>query len=289
MSRKRHRISRHSRKASQPAIDTPFGRSVAGLDAEIPSAESLAAAPLFRVTCTDYSPTEYQIQPITDLDHFLAHHRPPWSHVRWINVEGFGQPEIIRALAEKYQLHPLALDDVLHTVQRPKAEDYPASGDQPGRLFVVARAIAVDQGHVCTEQVSFFLGRTTLLTFQEIPGDVFEVIRPRIENRLSRLRENDVSFLFYSLVDVVVDSYFPVLEVLSERLDQLEDDVLAEPNEPVLQRVHDAKRELLMLREPPGPCAICWPSCCGKSTSACPRPHGPTSAMSMTIAHRLSI
>ena len=163
-------------------------------------------------------------------------------------MEGFGQPEIIRALAEKYQLHPLAVEDVLHTVQRPKAEDYPGSGDHPGRLFVVVRAIAVDQGHVCTEQVSFFLGRTTLLTFQEIPGDVFEVIRPRIENRVSRLRENDVSFLFYSLVDVVVDSYFPVLEVLSERLDQLEDDVLAEPNEPVLQRVHDAKRELLMLR-----------------------------------------
>jgi magnesium transporter len=252
MNRKRHRISHKDRKAP-PKIDSPFAASAARVDTRhdtLPPGQKARSPgePVVRVTCTDYSADQFQIQHITDLEDFLSHHRPAWSRVRWINVEGFEQPEIIRALAEKYQLHPLAVDDVLHTVQRPKVEDYPGLGDQPGRLFVVVRAIAVNKGQLCTEQVSLFLGRTTLLTFQEIPGDVFEVIRPRIETSGSRLRENDVSFLFYLLIDVVVDSYFPLLEQLSERLDHLEDDVLSQPSESIYHRVHDAKRELLMLR-----------------------------------------
>jgi magnesium transporter len=200
------------------------------------------------ITCTDYSLEQCQIQHVTDLDAFLAHHRPAWSHVRWINVDGLGRPEAVRALAEKYQLHPLAVEDVLHNVQRPKAEDYPSSGDLPGRLFVVARAINAGGDKLGSEQVSLFLGRTTLLTFQELPGDVFEVIRPRIETRGSRLRENDVSFLFYTLIDVVVDSYFPVLERCSDRLEALEEEVLSRSDQAVLEKVYAAKRELLLLR-----------------------------------------
>lgn len=201
------------------------------------------------ITCTDYSPEQFQFENnVVDLESFLGRHRPTWSRVRWINVDGLGWPEAVRALAEKYQLHPLAVEDVLHNVQRPKAEDYPGSGDLPGRLFVVARAINAAGQRLCSEQVSLFLGRTTLLTFQELPGDVFEVIRPRIEARGSRLRENDVSFLLYSLVDVVVDSYFPVLERCSDRLEVLEEEVLSRSDQEVLQKVYDVKRELLLLR-----------------------------------------
>ena len=100
------------------------------------------------------------------MDAFLVTHRPDWSHVRWIDVVGLSQMDVIRALAVKYQLHPLAVEDVLHTVERPKAEDFPGSGDLPGRLFVVARAIDQRDGRLHSDQVSMFLGRTTLLTFQ---------------------------------------------------------------------------------------------------------------------------
>ncbi|HPM79273.1 MAG TPA: magnesium/cobalt transporter CorA [Candidatus Anammoximicrobium sp.] len=201
-----------------------------------------------RVTCTDYSPEQCQSQEFTDLPAFLAQHRPPWCRVRWIDLVGLEQPEIIRALAEKYQLHPLAVEDVFHLVQRPKAEDYPGSGDQPGRLFVVARAVDPENGRLRTEQVSFFLGRTTLLTFQEAPGDIFEAVRHRIAVRGSRIRENDASFLLYSLVDAVVDGYFPVLERYSDELEDLEDELLAHPDQGVSRKVHALKRELLMLR-----------------------------------------
>ena len=174
-----------------------------------------------QVTCTDYSPEQFQVREVTDFQDFLGHHRPEWSHVRWIDVAGLGSPEAVRALADKYQLHPLAVEDVLRGGHRPKAEDYPGSGDQPGRFFVVARSVVAGDGGAQSEQVSFFLGRTTLLTFRELPGDLFQPVRQRIETRGSRVRENDVSFLFYSLMDAVVDGYFPILETYSDRLEDL--------------------------------------------------------------------
>lgn len=201
-----------------------------------------------RITCVDYSPEQVEWQEIADLPNFLARHRPAWSHVRWINVEGLAKPDVIRSLAEKYEIHPLAVEDVLHNVQRPKAEDYPGSGDHPGRLFVVARAIAADGVELRSEQVSIFLGRTTLLSFQERPGTIFASIRPRIETRGSRLRENDVSFLFYALVDGIVDGYFPVLERYSERLQNLDEEMLEQPDRATWHKVQVVKRELLLLR-----------------------------------------
>ena len=201
-----------------------------------------------RITCTDYSPELSQSQEVTDLREFLAQHRPAWSRVRWIDVVGLEPPDIVRDLAEKYQLHPLAVEDVFHLVQRPKAEDYPASGDQPGRLFVVARAVDPEGGRIRTEQVAFFLGRNTLLTFQEAPGDIFTAVRHRIATPGSRIRENDASFLLYSLVDTVVDGYFPILENYSDQLEDLEEELLSHPDQQTSRKVHALKRELLMLR-----------------------------------------
>jgi magnesium transporter len=200
------------------------------------------------ITCIDYSPEQSQVQEVTDVAEFLSRHRPSWSCVRWINVDGLKRMDLIHALAEKYQLHPLAVEDILQTIQRPKAEDYPASAELPGRLFVVARSIESSEGQLYTEQISFFLGRATLLTFQEVPGDAFDPIRQRIQVRGSRLRENDASFLLYSLLDAIVDSYFPILERCSERLEELEEELLSRPTRETLHKVHAMKRELLLIR-----------------------------------------
>jgi magnesium transporter len=201
-----------------------------------------------RVTCIDYCPEQVQTQEVHDIADFLTHHRPTWSHVRWINIEGVERPELLRAFAEKYQLHPLAVEDVLHTVQRPKLEDYPASGEHPGRLFVVARSVELADDRLVTEQLSFFLGRNTLLTIQEVPGDAFDDVRKRIHTEGSRLRVSDVSFLLYALMDATVDSYFPILERCSERLEDLEEQLLDTPGPAMLQRLHALRRELLVIR-----------------------------------------
>ena len=115
----------------------------AGIDAGIDPAE-LGKRPTLKgsskVTCFDYCQERCLVQEIANLADFLAQHRPEWSAARWIRVQGLQNMETIRAIAEKYELHPLAIEDVL-TAQRPKVEDFHGSGEHPGRLFVVARVI----------------------------------------------------------------------------------------------------------------------------------------------------
>jgi magnesium transporter len=200
------------------------------------------------VTCIDYSADQAEIQVVDDIPAFLARHRPAWSHVRWIDIVGLSRMEVIRAFAEKYQLHPLAIEDVLQPLERPKVEDFPGQGDLPGRLFVVARAIDVRDGQLHSDQVSLFLGRTTLLTFQDVHRSDLEPIRGRIRTTGSRLRQNDASFLLYVLLDGIVDHFFPVLEGYSERLEDIEEEVLEGPTHDTLARIHRIRRELLILR-----------------------------------------
>jgi magnesium transporter len=200
------------------------------------------------VTCVDYCPDRVAIVDIHDLPEFLARHRPDWSHVRWINVDGLGRMDVIQALAEKYQLHPLAIEDVVRRWERSKAEEFPGSDDQPGRLFIVARTVDDLDGRLHTDQMSLFLGRSTLLTFQGAHPQDLAPIRARIDTPGSRLRENDVSFLMYVLLDGIVDRYYPVLERYSEWLGALEEQVLDKPTQETLEQIHRIKRELLTLR-----------------------------------------
>lgn len=235
------------RGTTVPKLSMPPPGTAPGIEADDRGHYPPSEEPV-QITCIDYSPEQFQVQVVTDVADFLLHHRPSWSRVRWINVDGVKRIDAIRALAEKYQLHPLAVEDVLHGTQRPKAEDYPASGELPGRLFVVARSIGIADRQLYTEQISLFLGRNTLLTFQEVPGDAFDPIRQRIQVPSSRLRQNDASFLLYSLLDAIVDSYFPILEGCSDRLEELEDKLLAQPTPETLREVHAIKRELLLIR-----------------------------------------
>jgi magnesium transporter len=167
--------------------------------------------------------------------------------VRWINVDGITDAAVIYGLAEKYGLHPLAIEDVMRVPQRPKAEDYGAEG-QPKRLYVIVRMIELVADHVQSEQISIFLGRNTVLTFQESPGDVWDPIRKRLATPGSRLRNGDASFLVYSLVDAIVDQCFPILERYGDRLEELEDQILNSPSGQTMAAVHEIKREILLLR-----------------------------------------
>ncbi|MCL2639877.1 MAG: magnesium/cobalt transporter CorA [Phycisphaerales bacterium] len=211
---------------------------------QLPSSQ----API-KIDCIDYSPTQVHFQDVDDLEDFILRHRPQWATVRWINVAGLTNMDIIRALAEKYDLHPLAIEDTLHIPQRPKVETYAARGDIHGRIFVAARMLSLRDDHIHGEQVSLFLGHKTLITFQEDDtGDVFDRIRDRLKTNGSQLRENDASFLMYCLLDAIVDHCFPILEHYSDRLEKLEDDILDKSDKATISRIHDLKRELLILR-----------------------------------------
>ena len=201
------------------------------------------------ITCIDYSPGNVLVQEIDDLEGFLLHHRPEWSVVRWISLVGLADRNAIHALATKYDLHPLAVEDVLHARQRPKVEAYGGEESELlARLFIVSRMLYIKQGSLKHEQLSLFLGHKTVLTFQGSHRDRWDLIRQRIKLKGSRLRSNDASFLAYSLLDTVVDDCFPLLEHYSERAEELETLILDGSKPNLLNEIHQLKRDLLLLR-----------------------------------------
>ena len=225
---------------------TPGARP--GLDPEdlarLPSRPG--AAP---VTCVDFSPARAEVREVDDVPAFLAEHRPEWSAVRWIDVGGLSDLGVVEALARKYRLHPLAVEDVLHVPQRPKCEAYPPQGEYQARLFVIARVLGLAGGALAEEQVSFFVGHSTVLTFRERAGaELWAPVRHRLEAAGARVREHDASYLLYTLLDAIVDRWFPLLEEIGDRLEQLEDEVLENPTRDAVARVHAIRRELLVLR-----------------------------------------
>ncbi|WPL15584.1 Magnesium transport protein CorA [Thiorhodovibrio winogradskyi] len=201
-----------------------------------------------RALCTDFSQEQIETQEIKDIKAFLDAHRPSWCQVRWIHVEGLDDHSVIRGLAEKYQLHPLAIEDLLEHEHRAKLEDYPNTGDLPGRLFVMAQAVTLVRGQPLTEPVAFFLGRTTLLSFKSGSHGVIDEIRHRIQSPLSRVRQHDASFLFYVLIDAIVDHSFPVLDACAQRLEDAEDQIFSHPDTISLQTLHAIKRDLVIIR-----------------------------------------
>jgi len=163
------------------------------------------------------------------------------DRVTWVNVDGLADLDQIRRIGTLFGLHRLALEDVVNTHQRAKVEGYGS------HLFVVARMVACTEA-LGTEQLSMFLGPDFLITFQETPGDWFDPVRERIRRGVGRIRSAGPDYLAYALLDAVVDAYFPVLERYGELLEDLEDEVLGRPARSTAERVHDVKRELLILR-----------------------------------------
>jgi magnesium transporter len=156
---------------------------------------------------------------------------------------------IIHALATKYNLHPLAIEDILHVAQRPKLDQYGGEGsDVQARLFIVTHALKIQDGCLRSEQVSLFLGHRTVLTFQEAPSTMWDPVIQRIMSKASRLRSSDASFLMYSLLDTNIDSCFPILEEYGDRAEEIEISILEQDKGNTISEIHQFKRDLLLLR-----------------------------------------
>jgi magnesium transporter len=164
--------------------------------------------------------------------------------VRWIEFNGLGDVGALRALGTKFELHPLALEDVLNLGQRPKLEPY------PGHLFIIAQMIYHDmEGSLCGEQVSLFICGDYLISIQEDSAiDVFEPVRQRIRAGGGNIRKMRADYLAYALLDAIMDHAFPVLEQIGEALEEIEDAVLASPGKDTIGQLHTLKRTLMQLR-----------------------------------------
>lgn len=165
--------------------------------------------------------------------------------VTWLNVSGDGQAEVLKEIGEKLDIHPLVLEDILDTSQRPKLEDF-------GRyLFIELNMLAWNKvtGNVEIEQVSLILTKKLVITFQEFEKDVFESVRLRIREAQGRLMVHGADYLAYRLVDAVVDHYFVILEEISEKVEDLEEQLVLDPEPETLKAIHHLKRELIYLRK----------------------------------------
>ncbi len=160
--------------------------------------------------------------------------------VTWLNVDGLGSTDMIEKLGALFNLHPLSLEDVLHTHQRPKTEEF------SDYIFVVIPMGRLIDDTLNVEQISLFLGKNFVITFQERPdGDCFDPVRERIRHgKGRRVKFSLPDYVAYALIDAVIDGYFPVLEYYGRKLDEIEDDVVARPDRRQISRAHSIKRDL---------------------------------------------
>ncbi|MBN1539555.1 MAG: magnesium/cobalt transporter CorA [Candidatus Thermoplasmatota archaeon] len=164
--------------------------------------------------------------------------------VTWININGLHDVELLGRIVEKIGIHPLVMEDIINTDQRPKVEVY------DDYLFVVLRMLYYNANgkDIRNEQVSLLLCKDCLLTFQEYKGDVFEPIRDRIRKNKGRIRKMKADYLAYSLIDAVVDNYFSLLETAGDRIEAIEKELSEDPQERSLRSIHEMKRELILMR-----------------------------------------
>jgi magnesium transporter len=161
----------------------------------------------------------------------------------WIELKGFGDRRLLEDFCLHFGIHRLEMEDVINTYQRPKLEEF------DDHLFIVTRFLHINSDVALrNDQLSLFLFRNTVITFTEGYEDHFEPVRSRLRTGKGQLRSGGTDYLAYALIDSVVDHYFPLLEQLGEKLDELEDELFTKPTRSSLHRIQQIKRELIMLR-----------------------------------------
>jgi len=196
-----------------------------------------------RITIIDYDETHFEEKKAKTVEECFPFKDTPT--VTWINIDGIHQVEIIEKIGKHFSLHPLILEDILNTGQRPKIEDFIEY------LYVVLKMLYYDdkEAEVKAEQVSLILGSNFVISFQEREGDVFNPIRDRIRGSKGRIRKMGADYLAYALLDGVVDNYFMILEKLGEEIEDMEEELVSNPTPETSQGIHRLKGEMIFLRK----------------------------------------
>lgn len=163
------------------------------------------------------------------------------KQVTWLDIDGLDDLSVVNAVGERFNMHPLLLEDVLNTDHRPKLEEY------QDMLFVVTKMMSLDEEteSIESEQISFVLGKGWVVSFQERPGDILDPIRERIRHLTGRVRKTGADYLLYALLDVIVDNYFLIVEDLGERIEELERKIMVRPGNEDLLTIQEIRSLLI--------------------------------------------
>jgi magnesium transporter len=196
-----------------------------------------------RVSLLDYDEKQFQEREISSMEEVFPLKDLPTN--TWINVEGLHDIELMEEVGRLFQIHPLTLEDILNTGQRPKWENF------ENYLYIVLKMLHFNESEnlVTSEQVSLIVGENFLISFQEAVGDVFDPVRDRIRKGRGRIRTAGCDYLAYALIDSVVDQYFLILEKISEQIEILETALIENPKPDTQHVIHDLKRETIYLRK----------------------------------------
>ena len=196
-----------------------------------------------RITLIDYDENQYDEREIKNIEDCFPHKDTP--SISWINIDGVHQVDVIEKLGAHFILHPLLQEDVVHTHQRPKFDEF------DDHLFIVLRMFFLNEkeNQLEGEQISLIVGANFVISFQERQGDVFEQVRERLRKGKGRIRKKGSDYLAYALIDAIVDSYYTILEGLGEHIESLQEELVSEPKQEDLQIIQHLKRDMLFFRK----------------------------------------
>lgn len=198
-----------------------------------------------KIVVIEYSQTTAMRTVINSPSEYTRYHNP--ECVSWLDIQGLGNLETWRQMAEIFNLHPIALEDVVNVPQRPKVVYY----DNPDHVVIIAWMVMLSprSQKLHKEQVSIILGENYVITVQEKPKyDCLEPVRNRIRKNQGHITKYGADYLAYAILDAIIDEFFPVLEVYSDLLEDLEDEVLFQPQSKTMQSIYKTKRDMIVLR-----------------------------------------
>jgi magnesium transporter len=196
-----------------------------------------------RISIIDYDKENYQEKLIENIEDCF--YLRDSSTVSWINIDGIHDVDIIEKLGNRFGLHPLVLEDIMHADQRPKMEDFDSY------IYLVLKMFRYDEteSEIKAEQISIVLGEGYVISFQEMQGDTFDPVRERLRNSKGRIRSKKADYLAYALLDSIVDNYFIILDKIAESIEEIEEELVSDPDASTLQKIHTLKKEMIYLRK----------------------------------------
>jgi magnesium transporter len=194
------------------------------------------------ITVVNFNETDYFEKDFHDFHECMKHIKP--SHITWINIDGVHDINLIETIGKAYNIHPLTLEDIANTEQRPKIEEF------ENYIVSFMKMFYNKDNKIHQEQLGIILLENMVITFQEPNGgDAFDIIRTRLRTAKGRVRKSGADYLAYALMDAVVDCYFSVIEKCSEQLEFLEEQLLDNSNNKQLVQLYDLKRQIISLRK----------------------------------------
>lgn len=200
-----------------------------------------------RIRIMDYDEDQIREKEVTHIEECFPFKDEPT--VTWINIDGLHEVDLIEKIGRYFNVHPLILEDIVHTGTRPKIEEF------EDFIFIVFKMLYCDETteEICDEQFSIILGSNFVISFQEREGTVFNPLRERIRTPKSRVRRKGADYLTYALIDTVVDNYFIILEILGDNIEALDEDLFTSMSKETFHAINDMKRKLIALRKASAP------------------------------------